>query len=97
VIAQPRSEELHAIWVHARDVAEGVMPAVALDRLRPPDLHARLLSSTGDTITVEVVEGVLPMGDDLLYVERRGPYEVARRETWPGQQVLLTLAAWPRR
>ena len=56
-----------------------------------------LLRSTGDTITVQVVEGRAPLGpDELLYVGGRGAFEVARREDWDGR-VLLTLAAWPRR
>jgi hypothetical protein len=63
----------------------------------PPDLTLRLPRSTGDTITVQVVEGRVPLGDELLYVGGRGAFEVARREDWGEGRVLLTLAAWPRR
>jgi hypothetical protein len=70
---------------------------IAQDELEPPELTLRLLRSTGDTITVQVVEGQTPLDpDELLYVGGRGAYEVARREDWGGR-VLLALAAWPRR
>lgn len=88
---------LVAAWIYSRDLAQDVMPTVAIDRLAPPDLRARVLRSTGDTLTVQVDEGALPNGNELVYVERRGAFEVARREAWPEGRVLLTLAAWPRR
>jgi hypothetical protein len=62
--------------------------AVAPEELKPP-LQFRLLSSTGDTVTVQVVKGSVPL-------RGRGAYELLRREVWPDERVRLTLSAWPR-
>jgi hypothetical protein len=89
-----------AAWIVEGEVVDlgAVVRAVQDGEGGPPDLELRLLSSTGDTITVQVVDGVVPADRAaLLYVAGRGAYEVLRRETWPGPRVLLTLAAWPRR
>jgi hypothetical protein len=65
--------------------------------LKPPDLELVFLSSTGDTITVRVIKGMVPADPRaLLYVRGRGAYEVLRSEVWPKNRVQLTLAAWPR-
>ena len=78
------------VWV-ARE-----MVAVAPGELKPP-LQLRLVSSTGDRMTVQVVKGRAPVVPDaLLYVRGRGAYELLRREAWPHERVQLTLAAWPR-
>jgi hypothetical protein len=70
---------------------------VAPGELVPPDLQLLLLSSTGDTITVRVLRGIVPAGQKaLIYVRGRGAYEVLRSEAWPKQHAQLTLAAWPR-
>jgi hypothetical protein len=59
------------------------------------------VGSTGDTITVRIVAGVLTALDVLLYVERHGLFEVARREEWPTPEgtprTYLMLRAWPQR
>jgi hypothetical protein len=70
---------------------------VAPGELKPPDLQLWLLSSTGDTITVQVLRGTVPVDPRaLLYVRGRGAYEVLWSEVWPKRRVQLTLAAWPR-
>jgi hypothetical protein len=51
---------------------------VAHDELERPGLHVRILSSTGDTITVQVVDGVAPLDSEAVL----GPFEIGRRETW---------------
>jgi hypothetical protein len=85
-------------WAFPRSLSVAVMVQVAQDHLESPDLHIRILSTTGDGLSVQVVDGVVPFDPDaVIYVERRGPFEIARREAWPGGRVLLTLAAWPRR
>jgi hypothetical protein len=87
-----------AAWIIECDVVDlGAVVRSAQDgELGQPDLELRLLSSTGDTIAVQVVDGVVPVDPAaLLYVAGRGAYELLRRETWPGPRVLLTLAAWP--
>ena len=87
----PRSTSLTEMVSVARE-----MVAVAPGELKPP-LQLRLVSSTGDTITAQVVKGRAPVvPDDLFYVRGRGAYEMLRREVWPGERVRLTLAAWPR-
>lgn len=92
------TDNLLAVWEFPRTLDVAAMVEIAQDELEQPDLHLQLLSSTGDTVTVQVVDGVAPLDPEaVLYVQGRGPFEIARRETWPGGRVLLTLAAWPRR
>jgi len=72
------------------------MVAVDPGELKPP-LQLRLVSSTGDTVIVQVVKGRAPVVPDaLLYVRGRGAFELLRREAWPDDRVRLTLVAWPR-
>jgi hypothetical protein len=90
-------EALLRAWELPRGFDLRAMIAITQQDLLLPDLRVRLLSSTGDTITVQVVEGAPPVSDAiLLYIQGRGVYDVLRREMWPGGRVLLTLAAWPK-
>lgn len=91
------TDGLLGAWSHPADADPGAMAREALDGARPADLRLQLLRSTGDTVTVQVADGRAPLGHELLYLERRGPYDVARRESWPAGRVLLTLTAWPGR
>lgn len=85
-------------WEYPRGTDVGEMAEVALDEEPPPDLLARLLSSRGDAITVQVVDGVSPVNPEaLIYVQGEGVFELLRREPWPGGRTLLVLGAWPRR
>jgi hypothetical protein len=86
-----------AVWLHPLDADPGAMACAALDMTEVPDLHVLLVASTGDTITVQVVDGRAPVGAELLYVQRRGTYELARTEHWPDGRTLLVLRAWPGR
>ena len=80
-------------WLHPADIDVGVMARAALDGA-PAQLEVRLLSSTGDTVTVQVVAGEEPLEPGaLVYLERRGAYELVRRELWPEASVLLALRA----
>ena len=86
------------VWTFPRGTDLATVTEGALDALRPPDLRVWILSSRGDGITVQVTEGVAPVHPgDLLYVGGRGAFETLRREVWPGERVLLTLSAWPKR
>jgi len=75
---------------------------LANERVAPPTFTGHLLSSRGDALTVQVVEGE-PTGDarSLYYVKGHGAFVLARREEWPPAQgrtskrVLLTLLAFP--
>ncbi len=88
---------LHA-WQFPRDAKLASMVKIAQRELLPSDLRIRLLSSTGDTISVLAMDGVVPALDDsLVYVQNHGAYELLRCETWPGGRLQLTLAAWPSR
>lgn len=59
-------------------------------KLGDPGLRLRLLASRGDTIGVEVVKGRAPVESrTLIYVARRGAYELTRREVWTGSFSLL--------
>jgi hypothetical protein len=90
------------VWEFERDDDLGAVTRRAMDGASPADFTADLVSSTGDTITVRVVSGTPSRDRELtVYVERRGAYEVARREEWPPRRagarsrVHLTLRAWP--
>jgi hypothetical protein len=84
----------------SRDLGDVVRGA--MERLTPPRFVARVLSSRGDALTVQVVEGE-PSDDPgaLFYVGGHGAFVVARREEWPPRpgatrrRLLLTLLAFP--
>jgi hypothetical protein len=84
----------------ACDFAEVVR--LAGERVAPPTFTGHLLSTRGDALTIQVVEGE-PAGDarSLYYVKGHGAFILARREEWPPAQgrtasrVLLTLLAFP--
>jgi hypothetical protein len=85
------------LWEFPRDFDIAKITEVAQDRLTPPDAEGYVLSSSGDTLTVQVLRGgITEDADMLVYVGGRGVFEVTRREVWPEGRVLLTLAAWPR-
>lgn len=88
---------LLAVWLHPTSADPGTMTRVAMDMTEVPDLHVRLVASTGDTITVQVVDGRAPVGHELMYVQSRGAYELARVERWGEERVLLAMRAWPNR
>jgi len=75
---------------------------VAMERLAPPTFVGHLLSTRGDSLTLQVLEG-LPSGDprSLYYVRGHGAFVLARCEEWPPAQgsarkrILLTLLAFP--
>ncbi len=83
-----------------RDVAEVV--ALAREQLSPPSFTGRLLSTRGDALTVQVIEGA-PAGElqSLYYVAGHGAFLLARREEWPpapgsiSKRLLVTLLAFP--
>ncbi len=92
-------ETLH-VWEFDREVAPGVAGKVSLDQLEPPDLEVVLLAIRGDVITVQVIDGSVCDPGSVLYVARRGLYEILRSEEWPPREggaprVLLTLRTWP--
>jgi hypothetical protein len=92
------------VWQFERGDDLGAVTRRAMDGTAPADFTAGLVSSTGDTITVRVVSGT-PSRDPrlMVYVERRGAYELVRRDEWPPtrdgerRRVHLTLRAWPNR
>jgi hypothetical protein len=74
----------------------------ARERVAPPTFTGHLLSTRGDALTIQVVEGE-PTGGarSLYYVKGHGAFILARREEWPPAQgrtvsrVLITLLAFP--
>jgi hypothetical protein len=80
-------------WEFDRDVPGVVAVRCALDRVEPPTMRVLVTSSTGDTITVDLLEGALSDPDSLVYVERRGLFEVARVEAL--RRPRLVLRAFP--
>jgi hypothetical protein len=93
------------VWAFHGDDDGAKVTVVALDRLRPADFRAALVSDRSDVITLQVVEGHWPKratADALFYVERKGRFAIVRREVWPGKdggppRLLLTMRAFPSR
>ncbi len=57
-------------------------------------MKARLIRSSGGTLTVELVIGAITDATAVLYVGGQGTFAVIRDEPWPTGQ-LLTLRAYP--
>jgi hypothetical protein len=80
----------------------GEVVRLAMEHLAPPSFVARVLSTRGDALTVQVIEG-RPSEDphSLYYVGGHGAFVLARREEWPPppgssrKRLLLTLLAFP--
>jgi hypothetical protein len=51
------SDELLEGWEFPQTFDLGSMTVIAQDRRTPPDALARLVSSRGDVVTVQIVEG----------------------------------------
>jgi hypothetical protein len=89
------------VWAFDRGIGPDVVARVSPDQLEVPDLEVVLVSTRGDVIAVQVVDGGISDPSDVLYVSGRGLYEMLRTETWPpatedgSPRVLLTLKAWP--
>ena len=80
----------------------GEVMRLATEHLAPPSFVARVLSTRGDALTLQVVEGS-PSDDprSLYYVGGHGAFVLARREEWPPRpgsekkRLLVTLLAFP--
>jgi len=91
------------IWEFARGCDRRRAAGAAEARSVAPRFRATLLRSHGDAVVVQVAGGQGPSGDRsaIFYLERRGFFELARREEWPsppgqyGTSVLLMLTACP--
>ena len=98
-MALHRDEGAVDAWEFYRDVDPRLATICALDRLEAPDMRVVVTGTTGDTITIEIVEGSLLDPDSLLYVERRGLFEIVRVERWPGEgntmRDVIVLRAFP--
>jgi hypothetical protein len=89
-----------AVWEFDREVDLALATRCALDRVKPPDMHVVIESSTGDTVTARITSGRPTDPESLLYVERRGLFEIIGSEAWgPGEtgRTLLRLRAFPSR
>jgi len=76
--------------------------AVATERSAPPSFAGHLLSSYGDSLTVQLTAGAVEPGPrSLYYVRGRGSFVLGRAERWPpapgggGARLLVTLLAFP--
>jgi hypothetical protein len=92
------------VWEAEQDQELSELTRAALDRTRDSAFRCIVLSSTGDTLGLQVVGDDLPSPDaKFLYVERRGTFKLVRVERWPPPagtkrpRVLLKLTAWPTR
>ncbi len=89
------------VWEFEREADLRLATLCALDQVEPPDMHVVVMSSTGDTVTARITSGRLIDPESLLYVERRGLFEILGTEAWtpsdePGR-TLLRLRAFPSR
>ncbi len=89
------------VWEFHREVEPALAVCCALYHVEPPDMHVVVASSTGDTATARITSGGLADPESLLYVERRGLFEIVGTEMWsgPGEtgRTLLRLRAFPSR
>jgi hypothetical protein len=93
------------VWEAERDEDMAELTRATQDGTREPSFRAVVISSTGDTVGLQVVGNDLPGGgqDTILYVGGRGTFELVRVERWPPTpgtkqpRVLLKLKAWPSR
>ena len=66
--------------------------------LGEPPFRLLLVAAHGDSLTVQVVEGLMsPEPNTFFYVQARGVFRVARRERWSVGRELLLLEASPKR
>jgi hypothetical protein len=93
------------VWEFDLEDHPGAIATAVLDRLVEPQFRAAILSTTGDTVTLQVVDGAPTdkHADTVFYVEGRGSFVVHRREEWPPvtggtqRRILLVLRGWPSR
>jgi hypothetical protein len=64
------------VWEFDREVDLRHATICALDQVEPPDMQVVIVRSTGDTVTVRVLDGHLADPESLLYVEHRGLFEI---------------------
>jgi hypothetical protein len=90
------------VWEAERDEDLTELAKALRDRTREPSFRAFVLSSTGDTLGLQVVGAELPDSEaKVLYVAGHGAFELVRVERWPpapGEnkpRVLLKLRAQP--
>ncbi len=85
------------VWEYSRGSASlPAAAAIAMDGLAPPDFEVEPIVCLGDHLTIQVPPGALTDPTAILYVEKRGLFEVARVEPSPERMVLI-LRAWPNR
>jgi hypothetical protein len=90
------------VWEARRDEDMAELTRATQDGKREPSFRALVISSTGDTLGLQIVGDELPGGgpDTILYVGDRGTFELVRVERWPAlpgekrPRVLLKLKAW---
>jgi hypothetical protein len=70
-------------WEFDRDVEASVADQVVREHADAPDLEVLHLSTAGDRLTVQVVEGAVRDPRSLLFLEARGLHEILRLEAWP--------------
>ncbi len=94
--------ELVDVWEAKEGEDLGALTRVAQERARAPAFRCIILSSTDDTLGVQVMGEDLPSGNaKVLYVAGSGAFELVRVERWPPTlgtkkpRVLLKLKAWP--
>ncbi len=96
--------EVVDVWEADHDQDLDGLTSAAATRTREPSFSCVVLSSTGDTLGLQIVGDRFPSGDaNIVYVGGRGTFELVRVERWPPTtgtkkpRVLLKLRAWPRR
>jgi len=92
-------DDLLSAWQVKAGIDPRLYAAAAHEKaLGEPQLRLLLVASRGDSITVQVVDGLVPPEPvAVFYVLGRGTFRLARRERWPGGRELLLLEAWAER
>jgi len=79
----------------------GDVVEIVTERLAPPSFAGHLLSSHGDSLTVQLTSGTVTGSPrSLYYVRGRGSFVIGRTERWPAApggrpRLLVTLLAFP--
>jgi hypothetical protein len=89
-------------WEFDRSCELSDVMQLAADRIADPTFAGALISTRGDTITIQVLFGS-PSADpcSLFYVAGYGAFSLSRLEAWPPlpghsmDRFLVTLAAYP--
>jgi hypothetical protein len=77
------AHETLGLWEFPADADRALAAELARERADEPDARAVVVAERPGALTVQLVEGTILDAASLLFVERRGPHDLLRREVWP--------------